>query len=78
MKIYIKTLDGKTIQMDIKEDNTIRDIKNNIENTTGILSERQRLFFAGKELDFDRTVKYYNIKDESTIHLILNYIILSE
>eukprot|EP01083_Nonionella_stella_P161897 530854_1 len=70
MQIFINTLKGKTITLDVNPNNTIQSVLNQIENKEGKPMDHSFLMFGGKQLENNHTVKYYNIQKETTLHLI--------
>ena len=70
-QIFIKTLQGKSITLDVSDDDTISSLKKRIADIEGIPDDQQRLIFNGKQLVDSVKLKDYNIGADSTIHLVL-------
>jgi len=70
MLIRVKTLTGTVIVIFVASSITVKDFKNKIFEKLGIPPVQQRFFFGSRALENASTLAYYNIKNESTLHLV--------
>jgi hypothetical protein len=72
VQIFVKTLSGRTIALDVDVSATVHDLKTSLWHREGIAPDQQRLIYAGKQLEEGRSIAHYNIRKESTLHLVLS------
>jgi hypothetical protein len=71
MQIFIRTLSGKTILLNVDIEDTIDIIKQKNQDKEGVIRSQQRLIFAGKQLENFRTLHDYTIDNNCTLQLVL-------
>jgi len=71
MSLFVKTLTGKTVSIEVEEGESIEDVKAKISEKEGIPPEQQRLIFGGQQLQDGKTIDDYNVGDDATLHLVL-------
>jgi ubiquitin len=71
MQLFVKTLTGKTVSIEVEEGESIEDVKAKIAEKEGIPAEQQRIIFGGQQLQDGKTLDDYNVGDDATLHLVL-------
>jgi len=71
MQLFVKTLTGKTVSIEVEEGESIEDVKAKIAEKEGIPAEQQRLIFGGQQLQDAKTLDDYDVGDDATLHLVL-------
>jgi len=74
MQLFVKTLTGKTVSIEVEEGESIEDVKAKIAEKEGIPPEQQRLIFGGQQLQDAKTLDDYNVGDDATLHLVLRLV----
>ena len=71
MSVFVKTLTGNTLELDVTPDLTVNAVKNLIHWKEGIPSDQQRVIFHGTQLEDGRTLSTYGVGPKDTFHLVL-------
>lgn len=69
--IQIRSLTGKQTEVMVHHKMTVTELKDEIELVDQTPFDQQRIVYNGKQLEDERTLDYYNIKEDSIVHIIL-------
>ena len=70
-QLFVKTLSGKTVSIECEESDKIEDVKAKIEEEEGVPVDQQRLIFAGKQLDGQKTLQECGINEGDSLSMVL-------
>jgi ubiquitin len=70
MQIFVKTLTGKTITLDVEPSDSVENVKAKIQDKEGISPSEQKLYYIGRQLVDDRGLSDYYIKNRSILHIV--------
>ena len=71
MQVFVKTLIGQTITLEVYPSDTVRTLKEKIQEKDDIPPNQQRLIYNGRHLEDEEKISYYDIQNLSTIHLVM-------
>merc|ERR1711939_710938 len=71
MQLFVKSMTGMTVTLDVEPYDTIADVKVKNMDKEGLPPDEVDYLFAGKLLEDEETLSYYDIQNEYTIHLLL-------
>ena len=69
MQIFVQTLSGKTISLEVNPSETVKNTKYKIQAKDGLPTHYQSLVYGGRELQDDKRLQDYNIGRDSTLHM---------
>ena len=72
MKVHLALTSGRTFTVDVFPVDEIWYLKTVIEHHEGIPLAQQRILFEGKELENSKILHHYNIREETTLTLVID------
>ncbi|CAF1241920.1 unnamed protein product [Adineta ricciae] len=72
MQIFVRTLDDRTLTLNVQSDDTVNDVKELVEQREGIPADEQRLTLGGITLDDELTLDQCRVEEESTLYVLLD------
>lgn len=72
MQIFIKTLTGKVLTLEVEPREKIHEVKVKIQAREGIPPELQRLTFKSKQLESEKSLADYEVPAEAELVLLPN------
>lgn len=70
-QVLVKTLTGMILSFRVDRETTVLQLKTLFQEKGGVPVVQQRMIFAGRELEDERTMADYNIGIGATLHLVL-------
>ena len=71
MQVFVKTLSGRTVTVELYPTDTIAQLRQAAECRTGVPADQQRFIFTGRPLRDGHTLESYGVVAESTLHMTL-------
>ncbi|KAA6379107.1 MAG: putative Ubiquitin [Streblomastix strix] len=70
-EIFVKTLTGKTLTLQVRQTDTVLQVKQKIQELERVPPCQQRLVFARREMEDDQSLQDYNVQRDATMHLVM-------
>jgi ubiquitin len=74
MQIFVRTITGKNLTLEVDPTDSVKALKEKIQEKEAIPESQQRLIFAGKQLADERTMADYNVQNSAQISLMLRLV----